>query len=74
MFQSDYVISGLLVDMVLVWEGPTIEHRSRSLNPTWQTHVCTSRVDKKEAELVISFFFLGKFWKKDRIYKSNLNK
>jgi len=54
------VIFGLLVGMVLVWESPQLEHRRKSLNPTWQTHVCASRDDKKEAELFISFVYLGK--------------
>ena len=29
--------------------GPLLEHRRRSLNPTWETHVCTSSDVKKEA-------------------------
>ena len=35
--------------------GPQLEHRRRSLNPTWETHVCTSSDIKKEA--VWSFHF-----------------
>ena len=47
-----------LLDMVLLWEGPTVKHRRRSPNPTWQTHVCTSSCDKKKkpSELFISLF------------------
>ena len=34
--------------------GPQLEHRRRSLNPTWEAHVCTSSDVKKEA--VWSFY------------------